>query len=586
MIRKLTLNNFKGLEGEWSLDSVNLISGPNFSGKTGISTAIRLALTGYLPPPIGKAPQAVYAALATVKGRPMEVVLDLDGGRQVSARWEQDSKGKVSTSHALPADLTLPDLLCDPRTFFAKTSTERLQIVARACPQFGLDVRGLERDFRSIEAFPVALREELVAELVGQVDDRHGDEASLVPAWESRAREAKKAADAAAKALSPGKVSVGGRDQSEEIAKLQDEVDTKRRKYSALIRGLDDSTKHDEVARLVECKGNAEGVLAKPPVKDPGPELGTVPMPDELDLAKQRDHWASIGEWIEARGLKVGDDCPCCARKLTKGALVSVGEVLAAAKQLAEEAGKSLANPSVEPSGEWRDAADAYEADQAKRESARRFLDSFDQNLSEAKARKEDSEKREAQASELMAEIAALDSKLSGLCAAQGEWEAGQRLLRESEKAEKDVLRLRCEADVCAGAAKVLKATMVKLQDAAAKSIIGVCNRITEGLLPGQLGFRDGQFGMEREGGKTWVPWVSFSGTEETIAFAAMAVALAKDTPVKLVVMDELGRMEQYRKMDLLRRMVNVTKEGLIHQFVGIDVVETRVEGVSNIVLG
>lgn len=585
MIKKLSVRNFKGFtEKQVEFGPVNLIVGDNFSGKTAVSTAIRLALTGYLPPPIGKAPQSVYAALATKKGSPMEVALDV-GGRQVAARWEQDMKGKVSTDHALPADLRMPDLLCDPRMFFAQTSTERMQTIARACPGAKLDVDGMEKAFRTVEAFPVSIREELVVEMVEQLKEAEGRQSALVPAWESRAREAKKGADAAAKALSPGKVSVSGRDQSPEIAKVQDEIDTKRRKHTAMVRELGKFPEHDVVALLTEERTRVDAFLATPSVKDPGPEPGTVPVLDELDIAKQRDHWASIAEWIESRDLKVGDDCPCCARKLTKGALVSVGEVMAAAKQLAEEADKSLAKPAEEPNSDWRDAADAFEVDQQKRKSAEKFLASFGQLVAEAKAKQDEKAKLEAEVSALGSEIMDLERRLTGLSAAQGEWEAGQRMLRESAKAESDVLRLRCEADVCAGAAKLLKAALVNVQDAAASSILEVCNRITDGLLSGPLGFREGQFGMMPEGTEIWVPWVSFSGTEETVAFAAMAMALAKDAPVKLVVMDELGRLEKERKAALLRRMVEAVKAGWIDQFIGIDVSEVRLTGVTVISL-
>jgi hypothetical protein len=49
-------------------------------------------------------------------------------------------------------------------------------------------------------------------------------------------------------------------------------------------------------------------------------------------------------------------------------------------------------------------------------------------------------------------------------------------------------------------------------------------------------------------------------------------VALANRAPFKLVVMDELGRMSEERRLQVVERMAELVKIGTIHQFIGVDV--------------
>ena len=60
------------------------------------------------------------------------------------------------------------------------------------------------------------------------------------------------------------------------------------------------------------------------------------------------------------------------------------------------------------------------------------------------------------------------------------------------------------------------------------------------------------------------------SGTEEALAFAAFSVALAQESPIKIVMIDELDRLERSKRQQLIERMLELTSKGVIDQFVGV----------------
>ena len=90
--------------------------------------------------------------------------------------------------------------------------------------------------------------------------------------------------------------------------------------------------------------------------------------------------------------------------------------------------------------------------------------------------------------------------------------------------------------------------------------------------------FHEGELGMikrekraEADYVSGWIPHRTFSGTEQAIAFAALQAALGATAPIKLVVMDELGRLDFDNKCKLMRNVLNALNDGTIDQFVGVD---------------
>ena len=92
-ITKLTTKNWKGRDLDLALTPVTVVTGDNFAGKTSVPMAIRFALTGYLPPPIGKRNEAIFA-LAGDQAQADERDGDYGHRPEVEHHPEQDGEGQ------------------------------------------------------------------------------------------------------------------------------------------------------------------------------------------------------------------------------------------------------------------------------------------------------------------------------------------------------------------------------------------------------------------------------------------------------------------------------------------------------------
>jgi DNA repair exonuclease SbcCD ATPase subunit len=146
---------------------------------------------------------------------------------------------------------------------------------------------------------------------------------------------------------------------------------------------------------------------------------------------------------------------------------------------------------------------------------------------------------------------------------------AQDKLRREQARSEADDTKL--VADFWKGAA----ATLIDLQEtiiaAAFSAVLADACRITENILGSPLVYREGEIGRVENG--TFISHRTFSGMEERLAYAALQVALAgPESALRLVMIDELGTLDADNKAKLLERMLALTAEGLVGQFIGFDV--------------
>ena len=125
------------------------------------------------------------------------------------------------------------------------------------------------------------------------------------------------------------------------------------------------------------------------------------------------------------------------------------------------------------------------------------------------------------------------------------------------------------EKDVLAEAVTMIEALQAEMVKQAFGPLLDRANAITSGILKTPMEYRDGELG--RFEGATWISHRTFSGTEKAIAYAGISAALAADSPIKIVMIDELGRLDYENKRLLLERMRQLTERGAIDQFVGID---------------
>lgn len=123
----------------------------------------------------------------------------------------------------------------------------------------------------------------------------------------------------------------------------------------------------------------------------------------------------------------------------------------------------------------------------------------------------------------------------------------------------------------------LLKAARAKLQEEreriineAFKPLLEKVNTFTAGILPSPLEFREGELG--RYNGPSWVPVRAFGGAYTAVTYAGIQAALGEQAPAKIVIVDEMGRLDATTKAAFLANIKRALERGSIEQFIGVDV--------------
>lgn len=127
-VSKVTGRNIKGRSFEHVLTPTTLIVGPNFSGKTAILEAIRLAFIGYIPEN-GKTPRSTFDLSS---GREMVASIEIGPGEAgaISRRfWLEKSTVKQETATVKVDVGPFNTPLLDSSTYFEMTESERRDYV-------------------------------------------------------------------------------------------------------------------------------------------------------------------------------------------------------------------------------------------------------------------------------------------------------------------------------------------------------------------------------------------------------------------------------------------------------------------------
>lgn len=124
MIKKIVIHNVKGLSVDIPVTSPLLaITGPNFSGKSAVLDAIRLALIGYVPALGKRNPDSFKLS----NGESMAVALETDAGN-VARTWIRDRKGAVKLNTTSTLDEISPQIL-DIGVFLGASKKEKVSMI-------------------------------------------------------------------------------------------------------------------------------------------------------------------------------------------------------------------------------------------------------------------------------------------------------------------------------------------------------------------------------------------------------------------------------------------------------------------------
>ncbi len=138
--------------------------------------------------------------------------------------------------------------------------------------------------------------------------------------------------------------------------------------------------------------------------------------------------------------------------------------------------------------------------------------------------------------------------------------------LAQAEKERDEAAKLK---DLALAAGKELAVIRGEIVEAAFGPLLATANAIFGGILPSPLAFKDGEVGTWRSG--AWIGHRTFSGAEKALTYAAIQAALAAASPVKIMLLDELGRFTGPNAEKVATQVVLALRECRLDQFLGVD---------------
>lgn len=519
-INRIGLTNWKGRTAAYTLGQVTVIRGPNASGKTAIRDAIMFALTGSLP--IGKLPGTLWQ-FAGNGDRPgaASVSLNMTGDRRVGIELVRDHKGKTSIVGGCPADIAVPRFLANPLAYFGLTESERMSALYDAAGGDKSKVLSdLVATLNTIEASPLQHRNSAVdncREIAEATMATAGSAAeglsNIITRYKDEEKRAKQDADAGT-AIVLRHREVAGRKPS-----VPEPKQACIEELRVSLRGLavDSSAARTTLANRERCK------LAFSAAVDAVTEVEY--NLSQLDDITECPHCGSTDKgWVE---------------RLRAGLLTNLNQ-------------RRQDQAKLE-----KDLADAAEAARIASEE-----------LTAAENR------ASAQRDELSQKIASAQMEIN-------EWRMYRNALETVNKTEAKIVQHTVAAEVFKLAAKLTEAVRVRAIDETVDALLEVANRITSPILNspmriagGKLGRlvsdKDVAAGCNADIG-SWIGHEVWSGTEQLVGYAGLAIALSARAGFRIVILDELGRMDPTKRAMLITLVTELVRDGIIDQFVGIE---------------
>ena len=528
-ITRVEYQNLKGRSEAVDLSAATLIVGRNFRGKTTIVDAIKLAMLGYHPNH-AKTGQAIFRLAS---GNPLTTTVTLEDylpaytnrGAQshvhrsliVGNEWRADARGAVSKRTFGPPPGTIPEtpiVSLDPLAYFAATPRQRVDLIfAAAIVERGSDrLREVAEKLDQLGVVCAQITDDVsgwLATMLDRVERARSDAAANEKRYKASVQTAPQAAESFPENL------------SETLATKRTSLEEHLAKLATLQPSLAAVEKIE--AEIEECKTKRASLRRQVEEKA-----------EEIRLAA-----------IEKSAMLNYDKCPTCgtlgrAWHSTYGAAMDAKIV-----QLGDDRGNLVRElNSVE------DAIGLREKDADK-------------------ARKRSEKKNEKQRAKLNEDVAELREEIATL-----EAQEKRRTAYESAEKLRDATRRRWEdakrdTERFGKAKEHLISAKYRFANSVFESVLEVARKFTVGIIEGRLEITDDELGIFRD--RQWIPSETFSGTEQAIVFAAFQAALGAKAPVKLAILDELGRIDAANKERLLENVFGALRDGTIDQFIGVD---------------
>lgn len=630
---KVSARNLKGLTFELDLGSISFLVGSNFAGKTARTDAIRLLLLGYLPE-LGKLPSATFGLCSgrelVVEG---EFSDGTKMTRRWFLKGDA-VKSEMSGAPSMICDEGLDNkfaVMLNAETYFALSERGRVDYVFANIPNLGADAqpsailatvdealaldKELDRD--AAKRFGENFRTTLVVVEPATVESPQAFIEFAIEFSASAAKSSRVAAvtfEKTAQGLAHLRAAevVDADLQSldatrDRLARELEPLQTERARVIAAAEAARTNRSRREklfgeikaraafeVQRDARAREIKEWTVARDEIPSNIAELWDQLRAEERDAVNAKnDHERQLREAVaaiesnerELAEVNAKTKCPYCGavgegwKTLKSGEIESALAGLRAKRAQLEEHLVLLRSHALTIATRANNARSMQQLrDGKEREirTAQTALDFVEKQIAVLDGKAEELARipaEDAKASEaLEAAQAAINVKNADLHEIERKRKAAigrshdLKRLAEAEQA-RDAARL--DEVVAKAAAKLFREQQAKIVEAAFGPLLATANAIFGEILRTPLAYREGEIGTWREG--TWVGHGTFSGTEKALAYAAIQAALSARCPVRVMLVDELARLDDANATLLVRAVASAVERKAIDQFVGID---------------
>lgn len=613
-IKELTVTNLKGLNiTDEKLGAETLICGPNFTGKTARMQAIQLGLLGYIP---GR-PRTNPGIYSLASGKSMYVALSAGDGWARQIRIEKSGKS-VERFHsgATFDDEAMPPLIAmlDAEKFLAASGPGKLDMVWTLA-----NVETKE----SIES--------VCAKLPDKIHDALGEEDNAptpIQEWIGWALEkvkdyfkaSKQVADRMAKTqqgivalekedapvLNSAEIATeinGLQDQLTPLRQRQTEIVTLNQSFMSAKAKFDrDMANYKNVLEAME--GKKELVKKKPALeKLIGNLLKTMSLPGDDVMVIQANLSKVIGSIAGAESvyrqivadvakataeeltLEEMECCPHCHSKgkgwkkiLAEGIAEKLNELSKRDNEQHKIIGDLVAEREILKSDleKAREIARLNQENATARQSAQsdlRRIEDAEKDLQRAPVAPDPLAHPEDTADEEMHLANEIEDLLVKIDVKRTEQRMADQATARNATAAQAVLAAQeneVHLENCKKAIEVLEEVRDKMVDAAFAGLLETAEPVFRGILKTPLEYRNGEIGRQGENG--FISMDTFSGTEALLATVAIQVALGARSKAKIVLIDELGRVDRDNKNKLIENLHGMIIKKQIDQWIALDV--------------
>ena len=625
MIKQLTALNVKGRDFLFQFSKLNIISGPNFRGKTAILDAIKLAILSFVPE-LGKTGKANFQ-LAGGESNVISSDLEMSDGSHLTRKLEM-VKGSVKSTGTDPIEMPL----LTPEEYFRMSDKERREYVAeRFGGGMGITIEeiisGLER--HSFEAEHSEQIEEAKPTVIGWIKEVIGTNGSLsnhigfaIDNLKQRfALINSKAKDTAGavRTLSELKAKEQNFDRVDDlktqIASLETVRDSLNKQFGELVgkkKGAQASIERAEklkkalAGEILDFDAEIAKVTQKitdeqdtATIKEEG--LSVAGKATELELRKSERNNALSNIRLDRTAAEKGlselehlKSCPFCKSKgkgwdqtLREhyegiiGKCVEVeADILPQCKEIEAELERMEARliklraslTSANAANAARAAAHS-EIEALKRnqrtilESRKVWQEELDDIGEQSIPEQQTIDAAEQKCNETQGILNALNERLSSAIGIQND------IKRAAEAAEANKQHTAMMTVIKAFGKKLTEIQAEAVGDVFTDMLV-IANKFSDGILLSPIAYHEGEIGRWDNG--RFISHLTFSGTEKTITYSAIAAALSSKAPFKIMLIDELSRLTPTMAGKLSLRLGELVNDGTLDQVILVSPSETE----------